>query len=407
MGLIFIVGMLLLTGYVCGAAVSRVGLPRVTGYILAGIVLNPGVSHVIPADFAAHTEVITNISLAFITFSVGGMLVFSRIRELGKTILSITFFEAQGAFVLVAAAFMLVGGWLIHVPGATWLSVYLPLALLAGCMACPTDPSATLAVVHEYKAKGKVTDAIMGVAAFDDIMGIINYSVAVLIAAALTTGAPLTAGELVLKPALVIGGAVLMGAAFGAVFNLVTRFLSRESEGSLIVLIFALLSLCYGTAVLIGVDELLATVAMGMAVGNYNDASEKIFAMLERYTEELIFVLFFTISGLHLDFGVVAANVLLIVVFALFRGAGKFAGVALGSSLSHAPAEVRRYTVGGLIPQGGIVIGLALLIHQNPAFGAFSDVLINTIIGATVLHELVGPLFAKAALERAGEIRRS
>lgn len=407
MGLISIVGILLLTGYVCGAIAERAGLPRVTGYIVAGIVLNPGVSHVIPVGFAEHTEVITNISLAFITFSVGGTLVLERIRELGRSILSITFFEAQGAFVLVALVFAVAGGLLVHVTDATWTGTYLPLALLAGCMACPTDPSATLAVIHEYKAKGQVTETIMGVAALDDIMGIINYSIAVLVAAALTSQTQLTAGALVAKPLLIIGGALLMGAVFGALFNLAGRLVPQESEGSLIVLIFALLSLCYGTAALAGVDELLATVAMGAVVANFNAAREKIFIMLERYTEELIFVLFFTISGLHLDFGVVAANIPLILVFALFRGLGKYTGVAVGSRLSRAPDHVRRYTVGGLIPQGGIVIGLALLIHQNPAFDAFSDVLINTIIGATVLHELIGPLCAKTALSRAGEFPRS
>jgi hypothetical protein len=65
---------------------------------------------------------------------------------------------------------------------------------------------------------------------------------------------------------------------------------------------------------------------------------------------------------------------------------------------------VKRYAAGGLIPQGGIVIGLALMTKQNPAFASFSDVVISTIIGATVIHELIGPLVAETALKRAGEI---
>jgi hypothetical protein len=67
---------------------------------------------------------------------------------------------------------------------------------------------------------------------------------------------------------------------------------------------------------------------------------------------------------------------------------------------------VKNYTAGGLIPQGGIVIGLALLINQDPAFSAIADPFINIILGATVIHELIGPVVAKFSLRKAGEIDR-
>jgi hypothetical protein len=60
--------------------------------------------------------------------------------------------------------------------------------------------------------------------------------------------------------------------------------------------------------------------------------------------------------------------------------------------------------VGGLIPQGGIVIGLALVIKQNSAFSSISDIILNVIIGATIIHEIIGPVISKYALEKAGEI---
>ena len=145
---------------------------------------------------------------------------------------------------------------------------------------------------------------------------------------------------------------------------------------------------------------------MGIILVNFNRMHVKIFNMLERYTEELIFVLFFTISGMHLNFSVIAGNWIIIVLFVLFRSLGKYFGVVTGSYLSRASAKVKRYTAGGLIPQGGIVIGLALLVQQNSIFSQFSNILINIIIGATVIHELTGPILAKIAIHRAGEIKQ-
>jgi hypothetical protein len=65
---------------------------------------------------------------------------------------------------------------------------------------------------------------------------------------------------------------------------------------------------------------------------------------------------------------------------------------------------VQKYTAGGLIPQGGIVIGLALLISKNPDFSQISDTLLAVVMGSAIFHEIIGPLTAIRALKKAGEV---
>jgi Kef-type K+ transport system membrane component KefB len=95
-----------------------------------------------------------------------------------------------------------------------------------------------------------------------------------------------------------------------------------------------------------------------------------------------------------------------VLVFVLFRSIGKLVGANVGARLGKASPNVRKYTGWGLIPQGGIVIGLALLLQQEPALASISHILLNVIIGATVIHELIGPLAAKIAIMRSGEATR-
>lgn len=401
---ILIIGVIIFTGFICGEIATKVKLPKVTGYIIAGILLNPGLLNLIPKDFTNHTDIVTNIALSFITFSVGGTLLYSHIKKLGKGILYITFFEAEFAFLAVVVGMLAITPLFIKDAGAAWLSTFIPLSLLIGCLASPTDPSATLAVVHEYKAKGKVTSTIMGVAALDDVTGIINYSIAIAIARGLFIHQKLGEFFSTSTPLIIIGGAIILGIAFGFIFNIVTSFIKKETEGVLIVFVFAILSLCFGAAVLIGVDELLSTMTMGIYVANFNPRRSIIFKILERYTEELIFVLFFTLSSMQLNFSVLFTYIILVAFFVIFRTIGKVLGTVTGAALAKSPVEVRKYTAGGLIPQGGIVVGLALLIKQNTAFGNISDIIISIIIGATVVHELIGPVLSKMALKRAGEI---
>ncbi len=398
------VAVILFAGFLLGELSQLIKLPKVTGYIIAGILLNPSLTGIISKEFVGHTEVITHIALAFITFSVGATLERKKLKKMGRMLLSLTFMEAEMAFGMVALGFMLLGPVLLPGSFGGFQTTIVPLALLAGSMASPTDPSATLAVGHEYKAHGEVSSTIMGIAAFDDMLGLINYSIALAVAGVFAASQEFSVASSIGEPLLAIGLAVMIGASFGFILNQLTKWIARETEGMLLVLILSLLLLSYGIANLLNADELLSTMAMGVVVVNYNPLQKKIFQMLERYTDELIFVLFFTISGMMLDLQVLGSAWELIFLFVVCRALGKFIGMRWGGYMLNASAKVKKFAVGGLIPQGGIVIGLALMIKQYEEFSHFSHVLINIIIGATIVHEILGPLLAKFSLTKAKEI---
>jgi NhaP-type Na+/H+ or K+/H+ antiporter len=403
---ILAVGIIIITGFIFGEIATNLKLPKITGYLTAGIILNPDVFHLIPVEISEHTDLVTNISLSFITFSVGGTLLYSAIKKLGKGILVITFLEAQFAYISVFVGFLVVAPLFLKIDGSSILGTFLPLALLTAALASPTDPSAALAIIHEYKAKGEVSSTIMGVSALDDVLGIINYSFAVVVAAVFSVRENLSTVSMIFDPLKIITGSILCGIVFGYALNFLTVFLKnkKENPGVLIVLILGLLSCCYGISSLLRLDELLATMVMGAVVVNFNISREKIFEMIERYTEDLIFIVFFTLSGMKLDFSTLPTTYVLIIIFFIFRTLGKYLGTYTGAVAAKSSDRVRKYVVGGLIPSGGITIGLALLIRQNPAFDPISGTILNVIIGSTVLHELLGPIVSKISLKKADEI---
>ncbi|MGE5279757.1 MAG: cation:proton antiporter [Deltaproteobacteria bacterium] len=398
---ILILGIILSAGWVLGEAFKMLRLPKVTGYIVAGVLLNPRLFPLIPPAFVAGTDTITNISLSLITFSVGGTLLLRKLRASGIQILGITFFEAEGAFLAVTLGFALALPFL-------WAggrpALILPLGLLLGCLASPTDPTANLAIMHEYGAKGRVASTIMGVAALDDALGIMNYSFAIVLSRFLIVHGVFSWSSSVLAPLGALLLSAVLGVLFGLLLNVLTPLVRRETEGAMIVLLLAVLWLCYGTARYFRIDELLTTMVMGATVVNTNPRRHTIFRILERYTDELVFVLFFTISGMHLDFLVLGRYGGFVLLFVALRTLGKFAGTAIAARLTRAPESVRRYTAGGLIPQGGIVIGLALVMRQEAGFSDIAPIIINIILGATIIHELIGPVVVQRVLRRAGEI---
>ncbi|MBL7073409.1 MAG: cation:proton antiporter [Candidatus Omnitrophica bacterium] len=401
-------GIVLFVGFIFGELARKVRLPKVTGYILAGVLLNHDICSFIPANLAQRTNIIENMALAFITFSIGGTLLYPRLKKLGKSILWITVLEGEFAFFALVVGFLAVMPFCAHVPGATWITVFIPAALLIGCLGSPTDPSVGLAVKHANNAKGEVTATMLSVAAFDDVLGIINYSIAIVLAAALVTHQAFNFHDAFISPMFIIGGSITLGIVFGLVFNFITARINREeeTEGVFVVIILSLLALCFGLSTILGIDQLLSTMTMGIVVVNFNKKQEKIFLMMQEHVEEMVFVLFFTLSGLHLNLSVLKSSLLLIVFFAIFRTIGKILGTTIGAAVSGASPNVRKYTAYGLIPQGGIVIGLALMIHQNPVFKDIADIIISVIVGATVIHEFLGPIFIKKALIKVGEIKK-
>ena len=403
MNTLLVIGVLLTVGIILGELAEKLGFPRVTGYILAGILLNPEIFHLVPVAFVQSSEPFTNLCLALLTFSVGGTLALGPLRELGKGIAFIAIAEAELAALMVMLGVLVALPHITHIQGATFMATYLPLGLLLGALASPTDPSATLAVMHQYKAKGPVSFTIMGVAALDDALGIMNFSVATALAAVFSAGTALHVGSL-LTPLATIAASIALGVACGLLFHFATRAFHNAPDGLHIVIIIGILALCYGLATVFDLDQLLATMTVGITVVNFGRQRDRIFRLIEEYAEPLVFVLFFTISGMYLDFSVLAKFLPLVLLFVVFRAIGKLSGAFAGGTLAHASNTVRRYTGWGLLPQGGIVIGLALIMRQNPAFADIGNIIVSVTIGATVIHELIGPITSKLALQKAGEL---
>ena len=408
---ILAIGIIIVIGFVFGEIAQKIKLPRVIGFIVAGIVLNPDLAIFFPHTAAQSERLIRSanlvitLALCFITFSIGGTLSLLKLKKLGRGILWITVLEAQFAFLFVTCGFLAAAFFMVKGPAVSWLNTYIPFALLIGCIASPTDPTPSLAIAHEYNAEGDVTSTILGVSALDDAVGIINFSLAMVAASSIALHTKFSIYASIGEPLIMIIGSLALGAFFGFILNLISLFLDKKTEGALITAIFGLLALCFGIANTLKWEALLATMAMGVMVVNFNPIQDKIFRSLERYTEELIFLMFFVVSGMQLNFSVMPTAFVMIILFVILRIMGKTAGTVCGALLAGSSSNVRKFTPSGLIPYGGIVVGLGLLMKQQPAFAGFADIIIAIVIGGTVLSEIIGSVCVKLALKGAGEIK--
>lgn len=402
-------GIIFLSGYFGGRIANRLKFPRVTGYILAGILLSPSLFGIIPRELVTDRfAIITDIALAVIAYSIGGSLQLSKLKLLGKSILWINVSEALGAFILTTILIASLSPYVIGLPlsHAPFWEVYLPLALIIGAVSAATAPAAVLAIVHECRAKGPLTTTLLAVVALDDGVAIILFALAGAAVMALGQGSgSVSIYSIGAKPVMEILGALSLGTVLGFLLGRAATYVRRKE--SLLVIILGSIFFCTGIAVKLGFSLLLANMMMGFLVINMGKHSLDLFQGLENI-EEPIFVLFFTLAGAHFDLNVMKVAGPLAAIITVSRFSGKLAGTKLGAYFSKAPEVVKNYLGFALLPKAGVTIGLVLLAQPLLRNPAMSDIMVNAVLGSVIINELIAPPLVEYALVKAGEgIERS
>ena len=121
--------------------------------------------------------------------------------------------------------------------------------------------------------------------------------------------------------------------------------------------------------------------------------------------DAILFILFFVISGAELELKVFAQGtvVLIGVVYILFRSLGKYFGSYASAKAVKCDDNIVKYLGITLLPQAGVALGMSVTAQQ---LGTTEGLLVRNIVLFSVLvYELVGPMFTKWALTKAGEIK--
>lgn len=401
---LILLGIVLILGILSSTFLRRVKVPKVVGFILVGILLGPSVLNIVHQEFLEASRSIIDVALAFIAFLIGGSLRWSRIRNLGKTIFSVAFFEAEGTFLFTSAVLYFTFPLLLENPTtlANW-QFYLVLSLVLGAIATATAPAAVLATIHEVRARGSLTTTVLAVVAVDDSLALFNFIFVISLSGVILGYEHVGMAEALIAGSLDIFGAVAFGAVAAVVLMLIETRLPRRSSKSILTL--GVLILVFGMAREAGQDGLLAVMMMGIVFANFCESFDEVYEEFSEHLEEIIFTFFFVLSGAHLDFHILAVVPLLTVIYVTARVSGKMAGAYVGAVLSSEEPKIRHYTGLALLPQAGVAIGLALSFSSGPHVEVLGHIVLNVIIAAVTVNELLGPVILKYALRKAGEIK--
>jgi Kef-type K+ transport system membrane component KefB len=376
-------GGVMMLGLVTDLLGRHTPLPRVTLLLMFGFAIGPSGVAVLPEIAPELFYLLSSIALVMIGFLIGGTLTRASLKRHGRRVLTVS--TAMVVTTVVVVAVGLIG-----------LGVPIEVALLLAGIAPATAPAATTDVVHEIGAKGPFSETLIGIVAVDDAWGLIAFTMMLAAIHILDGNMGMTA--VILDGLWELGGALILGTLLGIPMAYLSGRISAGEplQAEALGMVF----LCGGLALLLEVSFILAAMVMGAVVTNLARHHRRPFHAIEGI-EWPFLVLFFVLAGASLKVDALWLAGWGLFAYVILRVLGRLLGAWLGGALCRDDPAQRWWMGLAMLPQAGVALGMALVAAQRlPTLG---EIIIPVVVGATVIFELIGPVFTRLALRRVGE----
>lgn len=391
--------------YLFGKLVSKIKLPSILGWLIAGMILGPHALGLLPETLinAQWYETIINVLECAVGLMIGTELVWKRIKQYGKSLIITTFTQSLGTFLVVSVVFCIVFAF-------TGTPMYL--AFLFGGIALATAPAPALSIVREFKTDGPVTKTLIPMAALDDMVGVVVFFTTVAIVARGISGGGM--------PIYMIPIIILLPLLIGVVTGIPTSLLLKKPKSKsatlciLCGMILVTSAIGYVCNTYLMSSPLLNFMLMGMAFSATfsnlvpEDRVSEIVADFNPILGISILVVILNL-GAPLDYHAILGAGAFTAIYILSRAVGKYFGARFGAKATKMPVTVQKYLGFTLLPHSGVSLvftGIAVSMLSTSAPQS-AKIIQGTIAAAAIINEIIAVIMAKKGFEWAGEFGKA
>lgn len=390
-------GFILISAFLGGTLSARVGLPRISGFLLVGLVSGPYLSGLLSQDMLDAGKAVEGVAVALIALTAGGEIKLSWLRRYAARLAVITSMQIL-CVALIVGGVVYFGRALFPFMPEDGLAA-LVIAFVVAAIAISNSPTVTIALISDNKAQGPLSQTVLGIVVVVDVCVIVLFAIALAVAKnVLGTGSGASLG---LTLARELGGSVLVGIAFGVGIAAFLRFVARDTAVFVLGVCFAMAQV----ASALHLETLLIALTAGLWVENVSRTRA---APLLKSIAQLslpVYAIFFAFAGAKVNLDALASMWPLALLLSASRAVAIWIGAALGCRLAKVEPVIQRYAWFGLISQAGVTLALAAILQRS--FPEWGDSLQVLIVAMIALHEIVGPIGFQYALGRAGEVGKA
>lgn len=389
------IGFVVMAAFSVGEMGARLGLPKVTGYIVAGVVLGPQVANILSLEVVENMKVFNTLALGLIATTAGLELDLKAIGRVWKSLTAMVVVKIPLLLLMVGGVFV---GMETFFPslGIDELAI-VPIALIVAILGIGTSPAIALAVVNDSGAKGRLTDLLLAIAVVKDLVVVVSLAIGLALAKTMLQPDAHLDAHVIQHVAEELGRSILVGAVLGGLLIAYVRFVHKQ------MLLFVLLTILVVAEISASwhLELLLVFIVAGFLVRNLTTYEHELLPPLERIALP-VFVVFFTTAGANVDLlGTWAILPLALALFAA-RVIAYYIAARIGSAIGKETAEVRDNAWLTFIPQAGVTLGLVLLAAEK--LPELSEPIQSIGLALVAINLLIGPITLGMGLKRAGEV---
>lgn len=394
-GPVFSLGFLVIAGAVFGNVAAAMRLPKLTGYLLAGVLSGPQGFGILSTDDVKSLSLINALALALIALQAGAELTIGTLKRTWRSVMWSSLSQAALVIPVMALLFFALSRFMPFLGGLNTGTV-VAVSIIWGVLSLTRSPAVTLAILGETKAKGPLAEHALGVVVLLDVM------VLPLFAAAMAIGRGQISGQafeftVLIHLAEELFASVCAGTAFGLLVALLLRVITRERVLMVVVVSYGVTAL----SAYLRYDTLLVFVMAGFVVMNLTRFGRDLVHTSET-TSAGVMIVFFATAGAKLDLQALQQLWPIALAFFVARALITVVACRVGHHLANDPPVVRRLGFTPFISQAGVTIGLASIVADAlPGIGKAVATLVIAVVG---FNELAGPVIFTLGLKKAGEL---
>lgn len=394
-----LLGLLLLAAHLAGEVSSLAELPSITGFLVLGVLIGPYVLRILPSQAVIDFRIINGGALSLIALTAGGELRIASIRRRVRSILSILTFQLVVVFATVVLAVYWGRGlvpFLAEAPPRAAVAV----GLIFGLVAVAKSPATTVAVITEERARGVLTETVLGITVLKDVVVLILIALVLPLAAVVADPDTAFAFGALQEILLSVVESVAVGLGVGW---FLVQVLRRSNEYRVVILLITAFSLV-SLSERFHLEYILIAMAAGFYVQNFSRQGPAFLRGLEA-NSLAVYAVFFGVAGADLRIDVLREVWLVALLIIVVRAAALIVSTYVGAWVAGDPPVVRRYAWMGFLAKAGVTLGIANMVRDR--FEVWGPDVATVIVAMIAVNQLIGPPAFRYALVKAGESRRA
>ncbi len=397
---LLLMGVILLSAFLIAKLFNYLKLPKLTGYMVTGLIVGPNVFHFLDNSHLEQLKFFENFALAFIAITAGGELKYSRIRKIVKPVSLILF--NQIFLVFFALFFLLIPLSKIFLGGLITNEQYLiGFSLLFAATALSKSPATTMGIITEMRAKGRTTEIVLAVTVLKAIIVVLIFPLIILYSKIYLIDEFQFTGQQIVNLIVNVLGSIGLGVLIGVVIILFLKYV-RTEKALFLFLTGILLTELSG---IFGLEILISSIITGIVVENFSKKGQELIEGIEK-TSLPLYIVFFTFAGASLHLNTLKKAFVMTMLLVVLRMVFLYLSNYIAGSVLKENKIIKHYSWLGFLGQAGIAVGLANIIEK--AIPGETGVIFKSILIATVvINEFLGPIFFKYLLVKAKEVNVS